>query len=254
MTQLVELSNEKHGDLKVADSSVIAFAQKQHAININVAEVCNASSDFPLFFSRNGQSGRWMILTITSFEQERNLFIEDGQWTALHQPIVTQTYPFYLMQAPNDQQGYTVGFEQSNEAFSTQTGQALFVNKKQASPYLNQVTQLLEASINQDIQTYQFSQALEELGLLKAIDILVEYHQEGTQTLRGLHTIDEDKLQSLTGEQLAALNSKGYLAPIYAILMSIQQLNAVISKHNKSDSDLKIKQLKLEVSRNETAQ
>ena len=79
--------------------------------------------------------------------------------------------------------------------------------------------------------------------------MLVQYGDDAVQTLKGLHTLDEDKLQSLPAEQLQELSKKGYLAPIYAMLVSIFQLNALIRKHNSIDSLNNVKHVKLEVAR-----
>ena len=63
--------------------------------------------------------------------------------------------------------------------------------------------------------------------------------------LKGMHTIDETKLQQLSNDDLAALNKQGYLMPIHAMLMSIIQLNSLIQKHNNIESNKTISQVKL---------
>lgn len=83
--------------------------------------------------------------------------------------------------------------------------------------------------------------------------MLVHYDNGTMQTLKGLHTLDEDRLQSLQAEQLAELNKKGYLSPIHAMLISIYQLNSLIRKHNEVEQFTKVKQIKLEVARDDLA-
>jgi hypothetical protein len=49
---------------------------------------------------------------------------------------------------------------------------------------------LLDNSIKEYIQTYQFIQPLEAIGLIMSIHVLVQYKNPDLQTLKGL-TIDE---------------------------------------------------------------
>lgn len=249
MTELVELSSSKHGKLKVVENSSVVFAARLHVVNLRVAEIGKAVSSFPVFFTRNPVTGNWVVSGIASFEQGKNLFVENDQWTATYEPTALQTYPLYLMRSPKDDNSYTVGIVEDSGAFSEQQGEALFDDNGKATLYLGKLTKLLEADIQNDIQTYQFAQQLEELGLIKSIDVLVQYDDDAVQTLKGLHTLDEDKLQSLSAEQLQELNKKGYLAPIFAMLISIFQLNALIRKHNSIDSLNNVKHVKLEVAR-----
>jgi len=60
-------------------------------------------------------------------------------------------------------------------------------------------------------------------------------------------------MQLLSAEQLAHLNTKGYLAPIHAILLSILQLNSIVKKNNANDELKNIGQVKLETSKQSTA-
>jgi hypothetical protein len=88
---------------------------------------------------------------------------------------------------------------------------------------------------------------LDEMGLIKAMDVLVHYADGRTHTLQGLYTPDEEKLQTLAIEELDKLREKGYLAPIYAMLISIYQFNALILRNNQLDGTAKVKQIQLEI-------
>ena len=101
-------------------------------------------------------------------------------------------------------------------------------------------------------QTYLFLNSLEEHGLLKPLDLSVDYQNGENSKITGLHTIDEDKLKLLTGDQLKTLNDQGYLTPIYALLISLSQVNQLITKHNKLPESPKIVSVKLEVSKDTT--
>ena len=253
MKELVELTSNKHGKLKVVDDCAVKFVSRQHLMNLRVSEVAKAVSSFPVFFSKSPHTGRWGLSAVTSFEQGVNLFVENNRWTAGYQPTSMQTYPLFLMRSAADENSYTVGIDEQSEAFSEHRGAALFDGAGKASLYLSRVTALLQADIKNDIQTYQFLQKLEELGLFKAIDIQVHYEGGSVQTLKGLHTLNEDELQSLQGETLAELNKTAYLIPIHATLISIYQLNSLINRHNAGGRATTVKQVKLEVAKGNAA-
>ncbi|REL25632.1 SapC family protein [Thalassotalea euphylliae] len=259
MTALVALNSEQHQSLCIKANAELEFAASQHLLSLKVQEVGQAGSSFPVFLMKDPSSGVWRISAVASFAMGTNLFVESGQWLPAFKPLAMQTFPFYLMKAPGEEKGYTIGINPASAAFSeqkTQADQAIFSSSGKASAQLMRVTQLLEASIEQDIHTYQFGQAMQELGLVKAINLVI-HRQDGSQeTLQGLCTIDEDKLNALSGEQLKSLSEKGYLSPIYAMLTSIYQLNALIrrnNRRNKQDARFgAIKEIKIAVNSGNT--
>ena len=249
MSKLVELNPADHGNYRVAEHSAAEAAQKQHIINLRVTEVGQAVTSFPVFFTKVANSTNWAMSALCSLEPEHNLFVRDGRWDAIYQPTVMQTYPFYLMQKPDAERQYTVGIDVQNKVFESKDGEALFDDKGKATLYLSKVTALLEADLKNDLHTFDFARKLEELGLMKSVDVLVFYEGDKVNTLKGLHTLDEEKLQALETEPFETLRKQGYLAPIYAMLISLAQLNALIRRHNQSEEAEKIAQVKLEVSR-----
>ena len=221
-------------------------AQTQHILNIKVPEVGKAISSFPVFFTKMGNSGTWTISALASLEIDKNLFVEDEVWQATYVPVGLQTYPFFLMQSPDDEKKFTVGIEEDNPAFSTEEGEPLFEEKGKAGERLSKATVLLQDDLKSELQTYQFTKRLEELELLSQVDVVVQYTSGTTNSLTGTYTIDEAKLQSLDVEALNELREKGYLAPIYGMLMSIFQLNGLIRRHNAVDGAERIQQVKVE--------
>ena len=57
------------------------------------------------------------------------------------------------------------------------------------------------------------------------------------------------KLKSLSPEELAELNAKGFLGPLYAILFSIFQLNALIRRFNAQAGSDQIQRISLEIAK-----
>ncbi|RBP53372.1 SapC family protein [Arenicella xantha] len=246
MAELKELNPKDHGNLKVAPNCAIKVAQKQHLINLKVNEIGHAMTSFPVFLTRVSDQSDWAISAITSFEIDSNLFVKDDAWQASYQPTGMQTYPFFLMNSPSEKGQFTMGIDETNPAFNTEDGQSLFEENDKATEYLSQVTAQLQNDIKNEIHSYRFMQKLDELGLIKPMDLLVFYNEGAVNTLKGLHTIDEEKLQTMDISAIDDLRTSGYLGPVYGLLMSIFQLNAMIKRHNEYGDLRRVGQVKLE--------
>ena len=253
MPELKELNPTDHGDLKVAPDCALKVAKNQHLINLKVSEIGHAMTSFPVFMTKVREGTDWAISAITSFELDNNLFVKDNEWQAAYTPAGMQTYPFFLMNSPKGEGQFTIGIDEENEAFSKDSGEALFEDNEKASIYLSQITAQLEGDINNEVHTFHFTRMLDELGLLKQMDLQVHYQDRSINTLKGLHTVDEEKLQNMDIESIETLRSKGYLGPTYAMLMSIYQLNAMIRRHNNYGDLRSIAQVKLEVPKDQAA-
>ena len=251
MKQLVELNPEQHRDLKVNRDITMQVAKGQHLIGLKVTEVAQAITCFPVFFARGSVATDWTISAITGIELNKNLFVVDEAWDAIYQPSGMKTYPFYLMQSSRHEKGYTIGIDEAGDGF-TADGEPVFDDKGKASLMLSAVTAQLQDNVKNEILTYNFCQHIDQLGLLKAIDVLVHHVDDTITTLTGLHTIDEEKLTDLSTEQFEELRNKGYLAPIYGLLMSLYQLNGLIRRHNLLEGVKLVKQVTMEVTKEPT--
>ncbi|TRY31944.1 SapC family protein [Aliiglaciecola sp. M165] len=252
MFELVELTSKAHKNFKVVPQSKTLFAQGQQIMSLKVSEVSQAATNLPVIYTRSGHDGGFVLSALTGLTPEQNLFVQDDTWTATFTPSSMQTHPMYLMKSPKEENAYTIGIDENSTAFSTENGEALFDEKGAATLYLSKVKALLEADIKHSIETHQFTQKLDTLGLLKAIDLNIQF-DSGIQRLNGIYVIDEAKFQQLGGEILAELNQLGYLIPINAMLISLYQLNALIRRYNAISQGNQIKQLKMEVAKDANA-
>lgn len=247
MAVLTELSSKLHQNLKIAPNAQIKHAAKLHVIQITAVEIANAATSFPIFITRNKVNASWAFSAMTSFELEQNLYVQDNIWASIFHPTSLRTFPLYLMQSPNKEKSYTVGFNEQSDAFSTIEGLPLFHDDGKASEYLMEVTHLLDTELNNLKQSFEFGNALESLGLLKELDLKVQYADGTINVIKGLHTIDEDALKELDGDKLKQLSSVGYLTPIHALLVSLFQLNMLVTKNNAIDNKPKVASVKMEV-------
>jgi len=248
--ELVELNQNIHGDLKVVPGAAISQASKQHIIGVKVNELGQALSAFPVFLMRSKQpdsdSPLWALSAITSFEQNVNLFVVDGQWDSVYVPSAMRTFPMFLTVAGQGKEGYSVGINPESSVFSKESGDALFDEDGNATDYLSSVTAQLDADIKNEVFTYRFTKQLDELGLIREVNVVLRFADNNEHTLKGLHTINEEKFNELSDETILALRENGFLVSIYAMLFSVFQVNSLAKRHNLKDGTIKIVDVKVE--------
>lgn len=251
MIKVVPLNSKQHQQVKVSGDSPLIYAASKHLSEITVSEIGKISCSNPIFFSRDPNTGKWVIIAVYSFHVGSNLLVQETQSDANYLPTSIQAYPLFLTANSGENKGYSISIDEAYAQQKNSKGDSLFKDNGESSIELNSLVKMLEADVKNHTQTHFFTEKLEELSLFKQMDVGVEYIDNSMDTLAGLYTIDEEKMQSLSAEQLQALHNVGYLPPIYAVLNSLFQLNALIKRHNNNTSKTLIKQVKLALSKDD---
>jgi len=245
MVKSVVLNPEQHGQLKHDSAGVVSFFADQQSLELRLTELVQAANYYPLFLLRDAQSRAWQPTALLGLAEDSNLFVEKGQWTGVYRPQLLDLYPFFLL-PKEDKSGYCLGLDEQSPALSISQGHALYDASGQPSAYLKGLERRLQVDFKDGALSYGFTETLEQLKLLRAVDLAVEFQNGGQQLLSGLHTINEETLNTMGAESLVQLQQKGYLTPLYAMLISIYQINAMIRRHNQRHSDKPVKRINLE--------
>lgn len=245
MVKSVTLNPEQHGQLKHDPKAVVELFAQQQSLELRLTELVQAANNYPLFLLRDAQSRAWQPTALLGLAEGSNLFVENGQWTGVYRPQLLDLYPFFLL-PKEDKSGYHLGLDEQSPVLSTSQGQALYEASGQPSVYLKSLQRRLQADFKDGALSYGFTETLEQMKLLRAVDLSVEFQNGGQHLLSGLHTINEEALNTLDAESLVQLQHKGYLTPLYALLISIYQINALIRRHNQRHGDKPVKRINLE--------
>ena len=262
------LTADKHSDVRVDEDKLAKTFANFHLVNIEIKEAVQASSEYPLFFSKVSNQQRWTISALCGFAPKENVFETQGSWLAHVTPLSLRTLPFTLsyendptspetlldMDSPavakghilkkNDLQG-TV----SKGAVSKGSGEALFLSSGRPTAYLDNKQKLLKERIDAMQQTASLLSELAELALIQPTDLLIEYADKTQQRVGGLAMLNEERLQQLSPETLSALNKQGVLSVLFNILGSVFQINRVIRLHNTKFPTRLISNVKFEISK-----
>lgn len=242
------LSADTHSTLTIDESKLASTYSKFHLLNIEIKEAVQASSDFPLFFSKSTEAKYWTISALCGLAPQENVFETQGTWLGHYAPLSLRTLPF-IVRLGNEGQQQEVLIDVDSPAISSQNGEALFLSSKRPTAYLDNKKKLLDERVTAMQQTAVMMNQISEMGLIHTVDLIIEYKDNTNQRVGGLATVNEQRLQNLTSEELASLNQKGLLNVLFNILGSILQVNRVIRLHNTKFPDRAVNNIKFETSK-----
>ena len=123
-----------------------------------------------------------------------------------------------------------------NPRVSKEQGTDIFLPQGGNSEYINKISSMLKA-IHESTETNKlFMDSVKELDLFEAFNLDIQLSDGSNNRLLGFHTINEEKLAKLSGEQLEKLNKSGLLNLIYMVIASHANINSLIQKKEQSQS------------------
>lgn len=247
------LTADKHSDVRVDEGKLAKTFANFHLVNVEIKEAVQASSEYPLFFSKVSNQQRWTISALCGFAPKENVFETQGTWLAHVTPLSLRTLPFTLSFESNPTTPETLLDMDSPAVAKSNTGKdsgdALFLSSGRPTAYLDNKQKLLKERVDAMQQTASLLGELAELALIQPTDLLIEYADKTQQRVGGLAMLNEERLQQLSPETLSALNKKGVLSVLFNILGSVFQINRVIRLHNTKFPTRLISNVKFEISK-----
>jgi hypothetical protein len=248
MPNFQTLSADSHSDVTIDESKLPLTFSKFHLVNVEIKEAVQAASEYPLFFSRASNNQYWTISALCGLAPQENVFETQGSWLAHFTPMSLRTLPFTLSFEKSSTEPDTL-LDLDSPAVKHEGGEALFLASKRPTAYLDNKQKLLAERVSSMKQTAVMLNEVSEMGLVQPIDLIIEYEDNTSQRVGGLATVNEQRLQSLTSEELALLHQKGLLSVLFNILGSIFQVNRVIRLQNAKYPARAVNNIKFETSK-----
>ena len=136
-------------------------------------------------------------------------------------------------------------FIDENSDLVGKEGEPLFTEEA-PSPYLENRQKLLSELANSEMATRDFVKKIEDLGLFDSVVIRAQYANGQLRNINGMQTISEKRLQALDADTIADLHKIGYLGAIYAVLLSLGQLNRLVQLTQGGENPVRALQLQPE--------
>jgi hypothetical protein len=228
------LSPTHHGNLKVITDFGSHVGDNIQFVSTFPLEFRNIQSNYPIFFTKNPETGEFYSIALFGFESGENLFLNDSSWDASYIPMMVKRQPFMIgyQGKTDDEKKPIVTVDLESPRISQTQGEHLFEDNLQPSHFLQKIMSQLEALHQGFEHNNGFIEALTKLDLLEPFSLEITLNNGTLNQLKGFYTINEDKLLELDGKVLADLNVRGYLQPIYMSIASYSRIKPLIDKKN----------------------
>jgi hypothetical protein len=226
MSKPAPLTPAQHSQTRVRPGVDASRFEAQQILPVVAHEISQAGSECPVIFIKNPDNGQFQPAALLGLAKGENLMIENQQWQGSYVPGILTNEPFRLMAVAPDSEEMAMGIDESSPLVGGVEGELLFDDKGEITPYLERRRDAMMHYFEHGQLTRAFAAKLDELGLLVSKELTVDIG--GVKTaMGGIYLVDEQKLRELTDESLLELQKRGFLAAIYAHLMSQNQVRTL---------------------------
>ena len=225
MTQIVLLSKETHRSLKVDGRASAAYGDDRHFVQVTVNEFPLLVVHYPLFFSKDPNTGGLYCGVMLGFKEGENLFLREWEEREFYRPLILQRGPFYA-------QGPELAIDLDHPRVGAENGKPLFTDYGQPTRYLQSIIWAFQ-DLKPGIETSKFFVTrLLELNLIEPVDVDVEFDDGSTHKCLRLYTVNQETLSRLPDEVVVELFRRGYLRLIHLMIASLKQFPVLARKKN----------------------
>jgi hypothetical protein len=226
MTNIVILNNLTHRQVRVQAEAAAKFGDNQRFVPVMVTEFPLLITHYPILFSKDADTGGFFCGAMLGIDEGENLFLKDGRGHEGYRPLNQQRVPFFVS-------GKDLAIDLDHPRVSVATGQALFSEQGEPTPYLESIKaafQQLKPGIE---MTKRFIDALLQMNLLEPVDIILGFDDGTKRNLADLYTINQEVLRKLPDAAIIELFHRGYLQLIYLLVASMKQIPVLVQKKNE---------------------
>ncbi len=247
MSSVFPISFQRHGSKRWRPVNNFEFTSSETVIKIHGQELMLAQSSMPVGFIRS--EGKYNLVAIVGLTSKRNLLVNnEGHWIGRYIPESIRSFPFLIARSPDGQEILCVD-EESNliteepEPSDGENSEYLtfFDSEGTPSASLQEMVKFTKGIKQANELTDRICVQLEELDLIKPWRIVLQATDSSSeatdsapkqQQLEGVYCVDQDNLNALEPDQLAALRDCGGLLMAYCQLLSMRNLSGLAEVAN----------------------
>ncbi|MCY3690041.1 MAG: SapC family protein [Gammaproteobacteria bacterium] len=232
MSKLVPISQKTHAGLRWSRPTSFRFTASDHLMPLGMKEMQKAAMGLPAGFIK--LEDKYLLIAIQGLCNGENLVIEDsGNWLAAHLPDAYQGWPFRMARIDKDR--YQVCIQEESELVcdaedvpaEAKGWRRFFDEEGNLEPMLADLVNKMRQHAADLVAAERATAKLAELELIKEWEITAGEEESPVQ-VRGLYTVDQERLAQLDGESLAAMRDCGALYLTYVQLLSGHHMPALV--------------------------
>ncbi|MEP5765175.1 MAG: SapC family protein [Halieaceae bacterium] len=238
MTNHAMLNNVDHKDLRVDTRHGAELGDNVMSALALPSEFRNIVADYPIFFQRDNETGKYLPLAMFGFQHGENLYLDGDQWNATYIPLMMQRGPFMIGFQEVGGNGsaskkMVISIDMDDPRVGAADGEPLFQPFGDNSEYTDGIVEVLQEIEHGQAVIEGLIDALVEQDLLEPFSLDVELNNGEKHRLHGFHTIHEEKLAALDPALLADFNRRGILQACYMVIASMANIPRLIALKNK---------------------
>lgn len=239
--KLVPVNKELHAGKKIKQVDGFKFASGFHIASIMTHEFVRAAAIYPVVFLEDKERDEFRPVALLGLDAGENLFVDkSGKWQASYIPAIIRRYPFAL--ARSDKEGqYTVCIDEGSALVSDTEGNALFTKEGEPTLVLDNVKRYLGELQQMETLTRDFCKFLSENNLFTPLNMRVKQNDKA-KNISGCYVINEERLNNLSNDLFNDIRAKRYLPAIYAHLVSLSQIERLVTLKDTSVASLAVKE------------
>lgn len=238
--KIVAVDRDKLRGQGVNKNSCEQFASRQNTAQLNLIEFFHALPFYPIVFTKQ-QNGDYMPCAVLGLAAGENLFTDErGIWQHdAYVPAYIRRYPFITEAISShdidagDQALRKPVFV--DEAALSDDAASLFIGNGVATPEWQTIESFVSDYISAEKLTLAFTKKLAAMELLEPFDAQIHPDKGDMMRLKGLHRINEDRLNRLPVDTIKALMQSGELSRIYAHLISLENFAKLLDRKVAND-------------------
>lgn len=250
MSNMIEiLSYAAHAQLKVITGHGAEYGENINNIPVLIHELKHLALEYPLCFMKDPDTGQFNLYALLGFEPEENLYLDQYQWNANYIPLHIQRQPFMVGRHHTTENAEQFSKERSDGCICINTqskrishtqGEPLFNSDGTPTAYLNSINELLSQLTLNETMTKVFITQLLNHQLLEAARINIAFNDGSNFSYEGSYTINIDRLNDLSENEINQLNQQHFLAQIQLVIHSLKQFQRLIDfKNNRLQGNKK---------------
>lgn len=232
------LNNIAHKDLRVSTRFGAEYGDSTGVVQVFPTEFAELQREYPIFFRQDAEGG-FEAVALLGFEQDENLFVQDGVWHASYLPGLVARGPFMIGfqeqlvdGQPRNEPVIYVDLEHPRIDAGA-AGHPVFLAQGGNSPYLERVITVLRGIHDGASACGDMVAAFQALELIQPVQLDVRFDETHAVNLTGLYGIDRERLAALDATQLHGLHQSGWLEGAYLIGASLFNMRRLIAEKQR---------------------
>lgn len=231
--QIETLNRQAHGKLKIDTEGVAALGARERMVPVVLDEFQKLIVHYPLVLTKSAETGQFLCAALLGFEQDENLFWNNDRWDGIYTPLNISRQPFFL--GKDSEQGLLICLDTQSPCITQDAvkGESLFDEQGGETQFLHNMRQMLANLVESEKRTRQFIETLVKFELIVPLSLNITFASDEARQVKGIYSVDEDKLLALPTAARDELFNHGYLKSIYIMIASLAHIYSLIQRKNQ---------------------